>query len=501
MNLPMPTIRRGLGLLAGTTALALSATACHDALAPKPNDILAPENFYATSANAVTATNAVYDQTRWRYWLFFWYLSDITTDEVLASSSFGSDGHRASDYTFDATEGSIADTWTNAYSAINRANAVIGRVPAISMDSTLKARLLGEARFMRALAYFDLVRFYGDVPLITNEVTSLNGLNVARTPSAQVYATIISDLQTAATSLPVSYSGADVGRVTTGAAQALLAKVYLTQKDWNNAAKMAGQVMSSGTYTLLPNFKDVFRISSAQTNKENIFSLNYDPTVNAGTGSVVTLFTLPSNFPGGDAYGLIQVLPSAIQKYPAGDKRGLGATYITSPYTDTLGRKVTWGVPGGAAILKYLDQSNTQNMNSRGWQAQANNWIVLRYADVLLMYAEAVNEGGTPTAGSAETALNLVRTRAGIPAVSGLSQSDFRNTVHDERLRELMFEGHRWFDLARWGVLDATVRAKTAEVAGLYPGETTPHGVPSVLMPIPQSQINIDPNLSQNPGW
>jgi hypothetical protein len=133
--------------------------------------------------------------------------------------------------------------------------------------------------------------------------------------------------------------------------------------------------------------------------------------------------------------------------------------------------------------------------------AQSNDWIVLRYADVLLMYAEAVNEGGTPTAGTAEAALNLVRTRAGILPVSGLSQAAFRDSVWLDRRREFVFEGQRWFDLSRWGILDQAIRAKTAEVKAIAPGETDVHGVPSNLFPIPQSERDINPNLTQNPGW
>jgi hypothetical protein len=126
---------------------------------------------------------------------------------------------------------------------------------------------------------------------------------------------------------------------------------------------------------------------------------------------------------------------------------------------------------------------------------------VLRFADVLLMYAEAVNEGGTATALSADSALNLVRRRAGIPRVSGLGQAAFRDSVRLDRRREFVFEGHRWFDLSRWGTLDAAIRAKTAEVNAIEPGETGVHGVPSNLMPIPQGEIDINPNLTQNPGW
>jgi hypothetical protein len=369
------------------------------------------------------------------------------------------------------------------------------------MDTTLKARVLGEAHFLRALSYFNLVRLFGDVPLLDKEVTSLASVDVARSPAAQVYTLILSDLNTAVATLPASYSGADVGRVTAGAARGLLTKVYLTQGNFAQAAQTAAQVISSGRYALLANFKDNFRIASELTNSESMFELNYDGILNPGAGSVVTLFALPAGYPGGDAYGLMEVLPSTIAKFSAADKRGQGASFITSPYTDATGRTIRWALPSGGTIQKYLDESSTQNTTSRGWAQQSNNWVVLRYADVLLMYAEAVNEGGTAGGTTKEAALNLVRQRAGLPAISALSQAAFRDSVRVERQRELLFEGQRWFDLARWGLLDTTIRAKTTEVAARYPGETTTHGVKSALLPIPQSEINLNPKLTQNTGW
>ena len=475
--------------------------ACDNFLNPNPSDVLAPENFYKTSSDAIAAVNGIYEQQKWGHWLGFWYISDIATDDIIATANFGSDGHRMANYTFDPAEWPLGDMWGNRYTTINRANAVLDRVPDITMDETLKARLLGEAHFLRALSYFDLVRTFGDVPLLEHEVKSLKGLEIARTAAAQVYALIVSDLQAATTSLPASYSGADLGRATSGAAKALLAKVYLTQKDWTNAAATAAQIISSGRYSLNPVWKDNFRVATEITNPESIFELNYDGVLDPGSGSVMMLFSLPSNFPGGDAYGLMQVVPSLVNQFAANDQRGNHGTFMISPYTDAMGRVDTWALPAGAAFDKYLDESNAQNMTARGWAQQSNNWVVLRYADVLLMYAEAVNEGGTAGSMTKETALNLVRSRAGIPTVSGLSQAVFRDSVRLERRREFVFEGQRWFDLSRWGILDAAMRAKTAEVATLYPGETSVHGVPSNLMPVPQSEIDINSKLTQNVGW
>src|SRR6266480_2764887 len=489
----------------GALAALAFATSCDSFLDPDPSDVITPENFYKTSSDAVAATNAVYESTKWSYWLGFWYISDIATDDIIAGPRFGADGHRMSDYIFDSGDWPMGDMWGSAYWIINRANTVFDRVPAITMDPTLRDRLLNEARFLRANAYFDLVRAFGDVPLLEHEVKSLEGLRVSRAPAADVYALIVSDLQQAMAGLPASYTGGDIGRVTSGAAQAMLAKVYLTRQDWANAAQTAGQLIATNRYTLLPNWRDCFKISTEIINSESIFEVNYDGLLDPGAGSVHTLFSLPSDFPGGDAYGLMTVAPSLANRFAASDTRGLGGTFIKSGYVDALGDTAKWNDPDstyGPAFIKYLDQTDFQNMHQRAWVRQSNNWIVLRYADVLLMYAEAVNEGGAPVAAmTAEQALNAVRTRAGIGAVSGLSTAAFRDSVRLERRREFVFEGQRWFDLSRWGILDAAIRAKTAELATISPGETDQHGVPSNLLPLPQSELNINQNLTQNPGW
>ena len=496
----LTVLRRKTTLLVCLGALSLAG--CDKFLQPNPTDVLAPENFYRSAADAVSAVNAVYAQTPWTYF-FYWYESDVASDDILATSNFGADGHQLASYTFDPTLWSINDLWTNAYITINRANIVLDRVPPIVMDVTERNRVLGEAHYLRALMYFELVRMFGDVPLIEHEAKSVADAQIPRSPASDVYALIASDLQTAMTDLPASYSGADLGRATSGAATSLLAKVYLNQNDYNNAAKYAGQVMSSGRYSLNARWLDNFKISDEFVNPESIFEINYGaPEDTPGVaGSVQTLFSLPSGFPGGDAYGLMLVNPQLTALYAANDQRGNGATYMTSPYTDANGRTATWGVPNGAAFHKWLDETNTKDMTARSWQQQPNNWIIQRYADVLLIYAEAVNSGGTATNGTAEAALNLVRARAGIPVVGGLGASALTDSVRVERRREFAFEGQRWFDLSRWGVLDAVVRAKTTQMQTLQPGETQIHGVTSNLYPIPIGQINSNSQLTQNPGW
>jgi starch-binding outer membrane protein, SusD/RagB family len=486
LNTNVRSARPRRATLAAAAATLLALSACSDFLDPDPRDVLAPENFYKTSADAVSAVNAVYEANRGVYQLVFWYMADIASDDIVPTPRFGSDGQRMSSHTFDATDDfPIGEEWRSEYRAINRANAVIGRVPAITMDPALRDRLVAEARFLRAHAYFNLVRFYGDVPLVEEEVTSLSGLDVSRAPAADVYAFIIADLQAAIAVLPESYTGNDIGRATRGAAQALLAKVYLQQQDWTNAAAAAGQVIASGTYSLNEDWHDNFRIAVERTNPESIFEINFDGDDTPGGGSVHTLFSLPDGYPGGDAYGLMTLTPDALALFAPNDVRGLNGTFIESPFVNAQGETVTWAVPEGPAFYKYLDETNTQNVESRSWVAQDNNWISLRYADVLLMYAEAVANGAAETAGSALGALNAVRQRAGLGALGALTLDD----VRAERRREFIFEGQRWFDLVRYGTLDAAIQAKTG------------HPPKGTLYPISQREIDLNPNLTQNPGF
>lgn len=512
--------RRRVALIGGASALALTAS-CSDFLDPKPSDVLTPENFYHSALDAVTAVNAVYSQVSGVYfWLF--YETDWTSDDALAAN-VGDDGHQLASYSFNDNLWSINTAWGDMYKAINRANIVLDRVPPIAMDTVQRNQVLGQARFLRALMYFNLVRMFGDVPVIEHELKTVEEAQVPRTPADSVYKLIINDLQFAANTLPRTWSGNDIGRATSVAAKSLLAKVYLTrgdrdnsQADYQQAANLAADVMTTGGRSLNANFMTNFQVSEEFTNPESIFEVSYgSPKEIPGGGSVVSLFLLPNGFPGGDAYGTTEASPQLVQLYApstfdntgkrlTGDQRGERATYMTSPYWNPqLQDTVRWGGnPAGAAFAKYYDPTDPTNLSARSWQSMPNNWIVLRYADVLLMYAEALNDGATGSAGTAEDALNQVRARAGIPAVAGLSPAALRDSIRLERRRELAFEGQRWFDLSRWGILDSAITAKTTFLMTYRPGEVqSPHGVPSNLFPIPAEQLNLNDKLTQNPGW
>jgi starch-binding outer membrane protein, SusD/RagB family len=499
-RLLLPALGCALAVIAGAS--------CNKFLDPQPSDVITSENFYKSATDAVSAVNGAYAQMPYTY-LYFFYLGDISGDDLMADPGFGSDGHQLADYTFDKTLWTIDYVWSNEYITINRCNIVLDRVPAIQMEPGLKARVLGEARFLRALSYFTLVSMFGDVPLVTKEITDAKLGVVPRTPKAQVYALIESDLQSAATSLPATYGSSDAGRATSGAALALLGKVYLYLKDYNNAAKYLGQVINSGTYRLNAAFYDNFRIATQNANPENVFSVDYGSpeTVTGYIGQVALLFGLPNGFPGGDAYSLELVLPSFVNSFSATDSRGNGASFMTPPYhikSPFVDSTITWNSPPGAAPHKPLDETDHQNMTSRSWEQQPNYQPIIRYADVLMMYAEAVAEGGTGTAGTASAALDQVRQRGDSMATStaSLGPAAFIDTLRVERRKEFFYEGIRWFDLSRWGILDQTLRKKQAEILTIYPGEfNAVHGVPSALYPIPQTEIHSDPLLSQNPGW
>ena len=503
-------MRKQILPIAGCLCGALLTMSCNKFLDPSPTDVLTPDNFYKSKSDAISAVNGVYAQMPYTY-LFWWYLTDLPCDVLFANAGFGADGHQFADYNLDKTLHWFNDEWVDFYITIDRANIVIAKVPAIQMDPTRRASVIGEAKFLRALTYFHLVSFFGDVPLVLTEITNAAQAKLPRTPKAQVYAQIIADLQAAAQTLPASWStNTDIGRATSGAATALLAKVYLYQGDWNHAAQYAGQVISSGHYSLNAVYNDNFSISKELSNPEDIFSIQYGSpeTVTGVVGQVQLLFGLPSGFPGGDAYAIEQMMPSYVNSFTATDARGDHGTFMVPPYhiaTAGYDTTLTWAVPTGAAPRKPLDETDNQNMHARSWEQQGNFQHFLRYSDVLLMYAEAVNEGGPAVGGmTASKALDMVRQRGDSNASStvGLSQASFRDTLRAERGKEFGLEGQCWFDLQRWGIMDAVSRAKQAELGVIAAGETSVHGAQGTpYYPIPQSQINLDPALTQNPGW
>ena len=359
------------------------------------------------------------------------------------------------------------DSWIAHYKGIGRANSVIGRIEDVEMDASQKTRIVGEAKFLRSLLYYNLATTFGNVPLVLNEATSADDdKENVQVPIAQIYSQIAADLTEAESSLPSTAKG---GRATKGAAAALLGKVHLTQGDKTSAASALKRV--SG-YSLVDNYTDLWGVEN-EFNKESIFEVSYESgygvlgnlytsAMNTELGATVT--SGPRNFP----------TKSLISSYEAGDTRFEAS--IAGIGSEVVG----FASDGAGWCIKYgTTNPSTDNDGP-------NNWVVLRYADVLLMLAEALGES-TESYGY----INQVRARAGLGAISSSTAGTFAEKLLQERKVELAFEGHRWPDLKRFGV--------AASVMSSDPRAIDIRG--RLNLAIPQREMDINPDFVQNPGY
>ncbi|WP_138477255.1 RagB/SusD family nutrient uptake outer membrane protein [Dyadobacter bucti] len=463
------------------------ASSC-DVLDQIPESNFTPANFYKNADDAKAAVNSVYDpmNTAEMYNQVMWIIQDQATDDSEWGGGRSTANQAKNDldkYTFTPATSTFLSVWSTVYRGINRANTVLERVPGITMDTELQTRLLAETKFMRGFYYFTLVRLFGGVPLLLNETTSLNNLQVSRATAEEVYAQVIKDFTEAEAVLPLTYTGADKGRATKGAATAFLAKVYLTREDWANAALKAKQVIDSGVYDLWANYSDAFLIAN-KNGKEAVFEVQaLGGGFNEGSfmqGYMRPNFDRVNNISG---FGDDPVTKNLYDTYTAADKR---RDVNIRLYSATSTPAAPASVDYPAYVYKYLDPSATANGEG------SNNYPIIRYPDVLLMYAEALNE---QAAGNAEAfnAINKIRTRAGLAVLpSTLSQAAFRDAVLLERRLELAFEGHRWYDLVRTKRLVSAMKAQNPTIVVTDK---------NYLFPIPQTERDANPNLTQNPEF
>ncbi|SDT57653.1 Starch-binding associating with outer membrane [Mucilaginibacter mallensis] len=466
-----------------------SLSACNK-LDENPTSYITASRFYKTQSDAAAGVTGIYSELtsdgseQPLYGREINFLADMTTDDLSAGPSAINPNVRAlSSITYTATDDRLQVIWRQLYTGISRANAAIDAIPTIQFDTTLRSRYVREAKFLRGLFYFNLVRFYGDVPLVLHnpaDASNLNSLKVDRSPAATVYAQIIADL-TDAQNLPSTYSGSDIGRATGGAAKSLLVKIFLTQKDWTDAISKAKEVINGNYgYALFPNYADVFN-PSTKNGVEHIFSAQISS--NGGLGNSSSL--MGANFAGfvGNVPADIPADSSVYKQFSSTDTRK-AVTFYTSLVNPTTG--LVYNFPT-FYFGKYVDRSELLT------PGQSNiNFPVLRYADVLLMYAEALNEVNGPVA-DAYTAINQVRVRANTGTLTtGLSQTAFRDSLYAERRREFVQEAQRWFDLVRTGQLVQAVSKVSSK---------TNVATRNYLYPIPQSEISLNPGLTQNPGY
>ena len=395
--------------------------------------------------------------------------SDNTFDEVPAND--GAIYGDLDEFKTRPDNGMINDNWRQSYVAIQRANVVLNRIENVNFKSaTTKSSRIGEMKFIRALIYFNLVRFYGDVPLVLEETTNPNiYFGKGRTPLAAVYEQIIKDLTESIPVLPATTSQA--GRVLKSAAQSLLGKVYLTQKNYPKAKVELDAVIKSNTHSLLPVLADIFSLTN-ENNKEIIFAVQFGAGINGNTeGSTMYQQFSPSNTVSG-AKGHNLITRELYAKYANDDARkGVYNTTTTNgtPFCNKLKRPTV--ITDGASDI-----------------------VVLRYADVLLMQAEVENELGNLAV--AQSLLDQVRTRAKLAKTGANSKSDLQKAIDLERRLELQGEGHRWLDLLRTGQAISVMNEwfATQKIPTIVTAKY-------LLLPIPQGQINTDPAIKQNDGY
>lgn len=477
--------------------LLLAAGGCKKYLERAPLDSINTANFFKTSDDAIAAINGAYQPLQWPklYNIRIW-TTDIWAGNSVVGAGGGTDGIETQDianFVTTTDNASALDIWRGPAPGILRCNLVLKNVPAIQMDDALKNRIMGEAHFLRAHYYFILVRLFGDVPLITEPITAEDNLRPSRTPKAQVYDLIIADLKQAMTKLPASYSGADVGRATKGAATGMLAKVYLTLNNWSEAVNHCQQVTALG-YGLNTNYSDNFNVST-ENSKESLFEVQYAGKTaysfwsNENQAAWSSTFMGPRNadFVGG-GYGWNQPTQEFVSRYEAADNRkDKSILYVGGPTFDGKTYQASYSTTG-FNVRKHLVPKSI----SPDYDTNPLNWPVLRYADVLLMEAEALCE--LNRLAEAIVPLNKVRQRAGLPAVAVTTQAALRTAIRRERRMELAFEGQHWFDVIRYD------NGQYAQPYFQSIGRTN-FTAKHLLLPIPQKEIDANPNLTQNTGY
>lgn len=443
-------------------------------------DRIPKDQFFKTEADLTAAVYGAYSAQKDMYvsWeLAMYNLEETRSDNVHQKFGLQTE-HRAIDnFTAEAGNTTVTGFWASAYNCINLCNAIISKGPGIEMDETRRKQLVAEAYFIRAHVYFKLVNDFGGVPLRLQETVSLSGdNNLARATADEVYGQIFSDLTTASTDLPPSYTGANVGRATSGAAYAMLGKAQLQKGDKTAAVTALRQVVKPGSlYSLLPAYADLWN-PSTKNSAESIFEIQFLPPLN---GSPFWNFFAPISVgvPGGDNRSTSPNTPTQdlINAYEAGDTRR-----AASIATDPTGRPY---------IIKFRDPGVKTGNDAN------NNFPVLRYADALLMLAEALGE-------SAESygLINQVRARAGLAAISAATPGTFIDKLMHERQVELAFECQRWFDLLRLDQAKA-ISIINANLAKEFPTESLVIDAHDLLAPLPNTEGQTNTLVKQNPGY
>jgi len=454
------------------------------------------DNFYKTEDDY---TNAIYGayavlKSQGVYSDYMQLVGDLRSDntEMGTTASTRSYFFDLSKFNVQASSPIVESIWNDNYTGIRNANAILDKIGDAAISQAVKDRITGEAQFLRGLFYFNLVRVFGRVPLVSKSLKTIaEAYALGRADTALVYDQIVADLTAAEGILPVIVKGEE-GRATKGAAGALLGKVYLTRHDYVHARDILNKLITSNQYNLQTNYADLWD-AKKKNSVESIFAVQFLANISAPTGASFTERYFPYQYPlfsfstTGGGYDIPTT--DLIGAYEAGDTRK--AASLRESYVNKNGATVT-GLQG-----RFEYKFHDEPIKSGG---SNDNWPVLRYADVVLMYAEAINEISFEPGGAAFTWLNRIRQRAGLPdktvnnsnpALKVASQNDFRLAMEQERRVEFAFEGHRWFDLVRTGRAVAVLSPKVQ--GGVTPAQT--------VLPVPLSQIDVNPaKIDQNQG-
>jgi hypothetical protein len=486
--------------------LIFSISSCKKSFLSLPSQTtLSTPVFFKTQTDFVQAINGAYAPLRTLYngiagstgsaWVMGEMHSDNTRYIINPNYRATIDQENTADFIYDPSSAIATAAYTTNYLVIARANQVLAPIDAVDFDATVKNNIKGQAYFLRALCYFNLVQYFGKVPLHLKPAGSLGETALAPSSIDSVYAQIISDASQAA-SLLLDKASQEAGRATLGAAQTLLANVLMVQKKWADAETQLRAVVASGKYSLVPDYAAVFDPAN-KNNSESVFEIQYKegtegyasnfiyqflPLMSAASVSAITgvageqaLTAETYNTPS----------PDILAAYEPGDKRkdasigyAVGINGITYPF-----------------IKKYLHPHTLPGISN-------DNWPVYRYSEVLLLLAEALNEQNKSA--EALTYLNQVRTRAGLANSSASGQSDIRDAIANERRVELAFENKRWLDLVRTGQANAVISAYGARIKANPQNYYFPVGyapVPaafgniSLLFPYPSSEVALNPLL------
>ncbi|MEL6275342.1 MAG: RagB/SusD family nutrient uptake outer membrane protein [Bacteroidota bacterium] len=509
----------GIGL-AMLFAITITTSCDEDILNQTNPNVITPASFYSTAEDARKAIIGTYSPltdilyyTRMNVFATV-YRSDLVNG--FATSERTDPGRFAAE----SNKNMVGWTWRPMWKIISRANAVLENVPAIEMDQSEKNAILGEAHYLRAFNYFHLVRFYRNIPLTTTTISIDEARQALQVPPEEVYAQIVADLREAQNLLPAQWTGDNVGRATSGAATGLLGHVLLTTQDYAGAKEEFQKIIDSGRYRLVEDYADNFEEAS-ENNEESLFEIQLVADGNAGWGGdragtgkgagYMQDMAPPPAFTGQDGmrindWALDLFLDERTVNGEIDPRAFITLFWNTDETTTYLGRELASTIyegqtfqeafPGSSFIFnkKYLDLEAGYTTAAQGWHFSGNNLRILRYADVLLMFAEAeFNLNGSSQ--DALDAINQVRARVDMPPVTSITMQD----IMDERVKELAMERERYFDLLRWGLVEEMIvnregiKSESGGTGAYQPGRE--------YFNLPDSELNNNPNFRPNPGY